>query len=175
MMVKRVLFKLISIWLLYPEQSFSTVNWEEIIDDITDIKIKSNLSDFLKFYRSKPLLDLQENYVQTFDFNGHTNLYLTSSKTIDETKRGFYLAELIQTYKKAGFVINSTELPDYLPLFLEFASFCDEQLLFDLIKSYKCSIEEKFTSLQEKNSPYSLVFDALLRVIDSLLIKEVVT
>lgn len=171
-MIDKTLFKLISHWLLYPEASFLHVDWEEIIDAVIDAKIKSDLTDFLNYYRSHPLQELQENYVQTFDFNRNSNLYLTGSTMITENKRGLYLAELSQTYKKAGYVIKTSELPDYLPLFLEFASLCEEEILVDLIQLYKSAIEEKYKFLKELNSPYALVFDALLRIIDSVFVEE---
>nr|WP_202128564.1 nitrate reductase molybdenum cofactor assembly chaperone [Paenibacillus dendrobii] len=63
---------------------------------------------------------IEEMYVQTFDFQKKTTLYMTYNKFEDSRDRGQMLAKLKETYQLFGLDIASSELSDYLPLMCEF-------------------------------------------------------
>jgi nitrate reductase delta subunit len=65
---------------------------------------------------------LRKQYVETFDFNRHNSLYLTYHSHGDRRERGMALIALKQRYEAAGHALETNELPDYLPLMLEFVS-----------------------------------------------------
>ena len=167
------LLKLISLLLQYPDQEIKSVDWQTLLDDIDEPELKENMYLFGKYYHQTPLVQLQENYVHTFDFNDKTNLYLTYSKLGDEKERGQTLAELKEIYMHAGFEIDSTELPDYLPLLLEFVSLSDEKIRTDLLRRFRSAIENTQQMLVEKESPYSNLIQGLLIIIDQFILKEV--
>ncbi|RED39991.1 nitrate reductase molybdenum cofactor assembly chaperone [Paenibacillus sp. VMFN-D1] len=63
---------------------------------------------------------IEEMYVQTFDFQKKTTLYMTFHKFEDSRDRGQMLAKLKETYQLYGLDIAGSELSDYLPLMCEF-------------------------------------------------------
>jgi nitrate reductase molybdenum cofactor assembly chaperone len=82
-----------------------------------------------------PLPEVQQHYVETLDLKRRCSLYLTYYTHGDTRKRGVALLRFKSVYRDAGLVIGDDELPDYLPVVLEFAATADaaagEQLLLD--------------------------------------------
>ena len=167
------LLKLISLLLQYPDKEIRSVNWQLEVADINEPALFENLNRFGKYFHQTPLTQLQENYVHTFDFNDKTNLYLTYSKSGDEKERGQALAGLKQIYEFVGFELSSTELPDYLPLLLEFVAHADIKIRTDLLRHFRGAIEHTQQMLAEKKSPYSNLLKGLLIIIDQFILKEV--
>lgn len=64
--------------------------------------------------------EIEELYVQTFDFQSKSTLYMTFYKFEDGRERGQMLAKLKETYEMFGLGIAGSELSDYLPLMCEF-------------------------------------------------------
>ena len=75
-----------------------------------------------------PLTELQAAYVETFDSRRRCNLFLTYFAHGDTRKRGVALLRFKQTYLRAGFVLDDSELPDHLCVVLEFAATVDRDL-----------------------------------------------
>lgn len=167
------LLKLISLLLQYPDEEIRSLDWQSEFVNINEPELFENLSRFGKYFHQTPLVKLQENYVHTFDFSDKTNLYLTYSKLGDEKERGQALAGLKQIYEFAGFELSSTELPDYLPLLLEFVSHADIKIRTDLLRRFRGAIEHTQQMLAEKESPYSNLLKGLLIIIDHFILKEV--
>ncbi len=167
------LLKLISLLLQYPDEEMRSFDLLSEIVTLNDPELLESLNTFGKYFYQTPLARLQENYVHTFDFNDKTNLYLTYSKLGDEKERGQALAELKEIYAFAGFELNSTELPDYLPLLLEFVSHADIKIRTDLLRRFRGAIEHTQQMLKENGSPYSDLLRGLLIIIDHFILKEV--
>jgi nitrate reductase delta subunit len=70
--------------------------------------------------REMEVAKLEERYVATFDFNEAAALYLTAHELGDSRRRGQALVELRTLLRASGFEEATEELPDYLPLLLEF-------------------------------------------------------
>ena len=68
------------------------------------------------------LYDAQERYVYLFDRTRVLSLHLFEHVHGESRDRGQAMVDLMAMYENAGFEIDSKELPDYLPLFLEFLS-----------------------------------------------------
>jgi nitrate reductase delta subunit len=81
---------------------------------------RERLSSFLAHMKTEPLLNLQEHYTAVFDLNPSTSLNLTWHLLGDHEDRGRALAELLEVYRQAGLEPAVDDLPDYLPLLLEF-------------------------------------------------------
>jgi len=169
----RELLKLISLLLQYPDEEIYSLEWQSCLSHVKNQEIVENLNAFGDYFRGSTLDILQENYVQTFDFNEKANLYLTYSKLGDEKERGQILAELKEIYKFAGFEIESNELPDYLPLLLEFVSHVDEKISIDLLSRFRDTIEQTQQVLAGEKSPYAALLKGLLIIIDHFILKEV--
>ena len=67
-------------------------------------------------------LDAQERYVALFDRNRSLSLHLYEHVHGESRDRGQALVRLQELYRLHGLEVDARELPDYLPLFLEFLS-----------------------------------------------------
>lgn len=75
---------------------------------------------FLEHVARTPLLELQGDFVRTFDHNAAACLYLTTHVYGDSPLQGRALAALLELYRDGGCEPVPGELPDYLPMMLEF-------------------------------------------------------
>ncbi len=165
------LFKLISLLLQYPDEDIYQIDISDEIADIQDKQIRKNLLEFEKYFKNTSQKELREQYVETFDFNDETNLFLTYSKLKDEKERGQVLVELKNMYAKEGLYLDNEELPDYLPLFLEFISVANDEAALDLLHRFKGMIKHMHKKLLEDTSPYAYLMKALLLEIDHFISK----
>lgn len=84
------------------------------------------LSRLVAHLRDGDLTELQADYVRTFDLTPELSLHLTHHLFGDDKNRGPALIDLTEMYKEYGLELAANELPDYLPLVLEFAAQLDE-------------------------------------------------
>lgn len=124
------LYKLLSVLLEYPDQELLD-HLPEIhsqLDDSPDVDDaeRTAVQHFLAHLQHTPLTELQTDYVQTFDLSAEHSLHLTHHLFGDDKNRGPALIDLGELYKDYGVEVVTNELPDYLPLILEFAAQLDE-------------------------------------------------
>jgi nitrate reductase delta subunit len=101
---------------------------------------------------------LQRGYVDTFDLSKHHPLYLSYWTDGDTRRRGNVLAAFKQVYRDSDFLTNTHgELPDFLPLVLEFAAIVDPEAGRGLLLKYRPSLELLRLALAEHRSPYAEV------------------
>ncbi|MPM97996.1 Nitrate reductase molybdenum cofactor assembly chaperone NarJ [bioreactor metagenome] len=101
-------------------------------------------------------------YVQLFDFSTKTNLYLFDHVYGDSRERGQAMIDLTEMYVKSGFVPCSNELPDYLPLFLEYLSLLtNEEEGRQLLQRIAPIVENMKQSLEKRESPYGNLLQIL--------------
>jgi len=158
-------FKLLGLLLSYPEP-----NWLGQLDAcrallkeeglLTGKSLKSVLS-FMDTLEQRDPYELQEDYVATFDRGRAHSLHLFEHIHGESRDRGQAMVNLADTYAKKGLYIDRAELPDYLPLFLEFLSCCDADEAIELLGEPVEVIAAIHQRLQEKGSPYTAVFGAL--------------
>ncbi|XJZ28240.1 nitrate reductase molybdenum cofactor assembly chaperone [Bacillota bacterium Lsc_1132] len=156
-------FRMISYLLQYPEKRW--LKWKELVDGIKqfeDSPLTEYLLSFLNEIGEISLDDLSEQYVQLFDFNPKCSLNLTYLKAGEQRKRGQILVELKELYKENGFLMTDEELPDYLPLVLEFVSVAPLDISVNLLGSLRESIEKLKAELAHLNSPYRHLAEACL-------------
>jgi len=87
---------------------------------------RTAINDFIKQLRQQSLMELQQEYVQTFDMVPEHSLHLTHHLFGDDRGRGPALVDLSEHYKGMGLDMREGEIPDYLPLILEYVSTLDE-------------------------------------------------
>lgn len=80
------------------------------------------LEKLLSRLEADPLLDLQSAYSELFDRSRSLSLHLFEHVHGDSRERGQAMIDLGQQYAQAGFLLDSNELPDFVPVFLEFTS-----------------------------------------------------
>lgn len=112
-------------------------------------------------YGQTPLPALQAEYVRTFDFDRRASLHLTYHTHGDRRQRGLELVRLKRRFAEAELALVDGELPDYLPVLLEFAALAPdrgEPLLAEL----RGPLELVRARLHEAESPYACVLDAVV-------------
>src|SRR5690554_6025637 len=108
------------------------------------------------------LLDLQSDYSELFDSSRTLSLHLFEHVHGDSRERGQAMVDLGEHYLEEGFAIEAAELPDFLPLFLEFLSLCEPAKARDWLAQpahVLAALEER---LLERASPYAAIFHALI-------------
>ncbi len=99
---------------------------------------------------------LQRTYVDTFDLSRKHALYLSYWTDGDTRRRGEVLGRFKTAYRSSGAVVDTHgELPDYLPMVLEFAARVDSEAGRAILQDYRASLELLRIALQEKQSPYA--------------------
>lgn len=120
------------------------------------------LESVLDWMQARPLLELQEIYVQTFDMVPEHSLHLTHHSYGDSRERGPALVELTELYKGDGLTAVEGELPDYLPLILEYVSILDELQARVFLGETANVLAVVAANLERAASPYA----ALIRLIE---------
>ncbi len=121
----RMALKLIGFLLEYPDARWVSVLAElgGVVDALQDGR-REPVRQFLAYVEHTPPLALQETYTATFDLDPAADLHLTYHLMGDSEDRGRTLASLLWTYHREGYDAVPGELPDYLPMMLEFLSAC---------------------------------------------------
>ncbi len=108
------------------------------------------------------LYDLQERYSALFDTAGALSLHLFEHVHGESRERGQALVDLAQRYAEHGFLLEGGELPDYLPLFLEFVSFLPAREAGEWLQQPAHVFAAIGERLAQRGTPYAAVFTALL-------------
>ena len=114
------------------------------------------LSGLVDHLGATALQRLQNAYVDVFDLSRKHALYLSYWTDGDTRRRGEVLGRFKSAYRASGFLVDTHgELPDYLPMVLEFAACADLDAGRELLQAYRPSLELLRIALQEKQSPYA--------------------
>ena len=108
----------------------------------------------------RPLSELQAAYVRAFDFDRRASLHLTYHTHGDRRQRGLELVRLKRRYAEAELPLTGDELPDYLPVLLEFAALSPAAGKL-LLAEFRAPIELVRSRLHQTESPYASVLDAV--------------
>jgi nitrate reductase delta subunit len=165
------IYKVLSILLEYPTKDL-VAHWDDInqlINELPDLtsEDKNILNGFTLWASSLSLTKFQAEYVNNFDMTAENSLYLTYHLFDEQDRdrglfdeqdrdRGPALIELTELYKTTGFEIGSGELPDYLPLILEYVSTMDDKASALSFLQQTAQAADIISSNLEKNeSPYA--------------------
>lgn len=113
------------------------------------------LEKFLGRLEANDLTELQAAYVQTFDLTPEHSLHLTHHLFGDERGRGPALIDLAEFYKSYGLHADEKELPDYLPLLLEFAGTLDDTEARVFLNQTVKVLQQLAANLEKADSPYA--------------------
>ncbi len=154
-------YKILSILLEYPSKDL-TENWNDIKQSISEqdelqAEDKQRLMGFTEWASALSLTKLQAEYVNTFDMTAENSLYLTYHLFDEQDRdRGPALIQLSELYKSTGFEIGDGELPDYLPLIMEYVSTMDDLHSAQSFLQQTAQAADIIASNLEKNeSPYA--------------------
>jgi nitrate reductase delta subunit len=123
------------------------------------------MTRFVDWLAATDVLAAQAHYVEIFDRRRKACLYLTYFLNGDTRGRGMALVGFKEEYQKVGFTIGSGELPDYLPVVLEFGAVGDLDAALQVLGRYRAGLELLHHALDGFGSPYADVVAALLPVV----------
>lgn len=159
--------KLLAVLLAYPD--------EELLEALPELREaaaglprseRRALAPVLDALAATPLAELRRAYVATFDFDRRCGLHLTYHTHGDRRQRGLELVRLKRRYADAGLPFESSELPDYLPVLLEFAAQrADEGT--ELLTAFRPPLELIRAALHHRASLYAGVLDSLCEALPS--------
>jgi len=156
-------YKLLSVLLRYPDARIVEARGELVaaVADLPHSPTKGPLERFLAHFSGSTPAALERGYVETFDLQRRASLYLTYYVHGDTRKRGIALLRLKRLYATAGLELVREELPDYLPLVLEFAALAPPGVGEQLLREHRPALELLRGNLHDVGSPYAHVLDAL--------------
>jgi nitrate reductase molybdenum cofactor assembly chaperone NarJ/NarW len=121
-----------------------------------------DIDAFIDRLAGTELLDLQEYWVGHFDRSKQLALQLHEHSYGESRDRGQAMVNLATTYRMHGFEMASTEMPDYLPLFLEFLSQIPEAPARRYLADAVDIIQVLRIRLEERESTYAPLLAALV-------------
>ena len=130
----------------------------------------SPLGTFLDHLEGVGLDAAQREYVETFDVTRKCSLHLTYFLYGDTRNRGVALVQFKQLYRRFGVVLSDedAELPDYLPVVLEFGASVDVDAAWKVLNDHRVGIELLRRALAQRDSPWSSVVAGLRTTLPSL-------
>lgn len=110
------------------------------------------------------LYDLQERYGLLFDRTRALSLHLFEHVHGESRDRGQAMVDLLKLYEESGYTPTTSELPDFLPLFLEYASTRPPKAAVELLGQPANVIAALKERLVKRSSPYAAVMSSLLAI-----------
>lgn len=156
-------YKLLSLLLQYPDERL-LATWPQLLAEIAALPAsprREALTRFGAYWAATPPVQLRQHYVETFDLQKRSGLYLSFYLYGDTRKRGIALLRLKQLYRAGGLVLERGELPDYLPVMLEFAAFAPRGYGETVLTEYRAALALLQENLHEQDSPYAYLLDAV--------------
>jgi nitrate reductase molybdenum cofactor assembly chaperone NarJ/NarW len=160
------IYKLLSVLMEYPNQeliehiSELQVAMSQVDADTTELEV---LQSFINYLQTQTLTELQADYVKTFDMVPEHSLHLTHHLFGDDKNRGPALIDLGELYKDYGVEVVTNELPDYLPLILEFTAYLDDNEATVFLSDAKKVLSVLTENLAKVESPYA----ALVSIVEN--------
>lgn len=124
----------------------------------------AELDALINSMQQKPALEAEADYVELFDRGRATSLHLFEHVHGDSRDRGPAMIDLAQTYEKAGMYLGEGEMPDFLPVLLEFTSTQPPREAREFLAEMAHIFNAIFAALQQRGSPYACVLGALLEL-----------
>ena len=163
--IKTDIYKVLSVLLMYPDKwlisSLKEVDLFIRNDLIISNLNKDRLIKVVDHFKVTDLMNLQEQYVNLFDRQKGLSLYLFEHIHGDSRLRGQAMVDLRNMYEEYGFISTKDELPDFIPLFLEYLSFFEDKKAADFLSEVVNIIAILELRLKFKGSLYYFIFNVL--------------
>jgi nitrate reductase delta subunit len=154
-------YKLASVLLQYPTAAlFEGIDQLDAASaGVTPRASREGFARFLSWLRVTPQAEVAAHYVDTFDLRRRCALYLTYFRYGDTRKRGMSMLAVKSAYRRAGYVPTDDELPDYLPMVLDFAALSPRGTA--LLRAHRADLELLRRALRQATTPYADLLDAV--------------
>ncbi|WP_424939490.1 nitrate reductase molybdenum cofactor assembly chaperone [Aliiroseovarius sp. S253] len=160
--------KAISLVLSYPtrelQQAMPEIGAVLASDSRLTAAARRDLRPMVEALGAQDIYDLEEQYVLLFDRSRTLSLNLFEHVHGESRDRGGAMVSLVEMYREAGFDPVSSELPDHLPVLLEFLSTRPYAEVQDTLADAAHILEALSERLVRRESPYAAVFAALLQL-----------
>lgn len=159
------MYKALSLLLIYPSKE-----WQQELSMIysyiekLSVENAEKLQPLFTYLQENDLITIQENYVTLFDRNNRHSLHLFEHLYGEDRERGQAMVDLLQEYQAVDLEPDDHELPDYLPLFIEFLAQIDAQKAAELLGDAIHVIGYIAGNLNESESVYALVLESLIEL-----------
>jgi nitrate reductase delta subunit len=159
---RRLQFKVISNLMQYPDEGFmKRLPDVEVLAPELPGALREKIETFISFIKSQSPIRLQETYTRAFYTNSKTTLNMAYHQWGNSDKRALALAGLAHVYRQAGYERIGGELPDFLPLMLEFLSTNPEALGIEILRQCLSGFERLSAQLRETAPVYAALFHTL--------------
>ena len=163
-------FKVLSLLLSYPtadlQRSAGDMRAALSTEALLTERMHPGLYALIDQLAARDLYDLQERYVFLFDRTRSLSLHLFEHVHGESRDRGQALVDLQALYESHGLVVQARELPDYLPLFLEFLATLPLDEACGLLSQPLHVLTALHERLVKRRSDYAPVFTALAALAD---------
>jgi len=157
-------FKVLGLLMSYPKPDWvSHLDECKLVlveEDFLPKKHRKAVMAFIEMLKTADIYSVQEEYVATFDRGRSHSLHLFEHIYGESRDRGQAMVNLIDAYEEKGFFIDKAELPDYIPLFLEFLSLCPLDEAITLLGEPIDIMATIAARLQERDSSWAALFAA---------------
>lgn len=158
--------KVLSALLSYPTEELAAARDElvAVLDSEALLRKseRSAIQALIDDLANADLMEAQERYILLFDRTRSLSLHLFEHVHGESRDRGQAMVDLIKVYEDGGYVPTTKELPDFLPLFLEFASTRKPAEAIELIGQPTHVFVALRERLEKRRSAYAAVFAALV-------------
>ncbi|ACA86909.1 nitrate reductase molybdenum cofactor assembly chaperone [Shewanella woodyi] len=162
-----LLLKVISHLLDYPTLALFDAK-EELISGVEQsgisAKTRAELTGFICELTQRDLFDAQESYDLLFDRGRALSLLLFEHVHGESRDRGQAMVDLMNVYKTHGFEVDSSQLPDYIPLYLEFLSQQPSEFIQEWLGDISHILTMLSERLKERDCYYKVLLDTLIEV-----------
>lgn len=122
----------------------------------------AEIDGFIGQLATRPGLACEASYVELFDRGHGTSLHLFEHVHGDSRERGPAMIDLTKTYEEAGLYLQEDELPDYLPVLLQYASTQPPTEARAFLGEIAHIVRALFSAVLRRESPYASVLAGLL-------------
>ena len=153
--------------------SYPTVELQQAMPEIaavlaSDTRLtaaaRRDLRPLVRWLHEGDIYEVQETYVGLFDRSRSLSLNLFEHVHGESRDRGGAMVSLVEMYREAGFDPATPELPDHLPVLLEFLATRPAAEMRDTLADAAHIFEALRARLDRRESPYAAVFAALSQI-----------
>ncbi|MGE4428921.1 MAG: nitrate reductase molybdenum cofactor assembly chaperone [Solirubrobacteraceae bacterium] len=137
----------------------------DVVSRLDETPAATAVRRFVTWWASRPRDEIARHYVATFDLKKRCGLYLTYYEEGDKRGRGMALLRLRKLYRAAGLPMESSELPDYLPVMLEFAAAAPAGRGLTVLREHRAALELVRLAVRDEGSPYAELLQAVALVL----------
>lgn len=166
------ILKIIALLIEYPDETL----WESREEALSLVERDAPmLLPFARQHLSAPLLEKQAEWCEVFERGRATSLLLFEHVHAVSRDRGQAMVDLMSQYEKAGLQLDCRELPDYLPLYLEYLSILSIEEAREGLQNVAPILALIGGRLKQRDVAHYQLFDALLALAESRLTSDSVT